>query len=147
MEKRGLSAYDNKRYLLDDGEHTLAFGHRDIPAGEVGDFDADDVPIFDDEHIEARLAADREMPAPARSPSPEPLPDDPVEFILFAARAGANVAPAPDWVGAEDYRMLYLSTFNALEQHRDDAVLRESIRVCIGLIGNEQEFINHVLDL
>ncbi|KAF0096486.1 MAG: hypothetical protein FD142_3217, partial [bacterium] len=134
------------RYVC--GEHTLAFGHRDIPADEVGDFDADDVAMFDDEHIEARLAADREMPPPARSPSPEPLPADPVEYIMVAARAGRNVAPAPDWIDAENYRYLYLSTFNALEQHRDMAVLREGIRGCIALLGRDDDaFIMSVLDL
>ena len=29
--KRGLCAFDDKRYLLADGIHSLAFGHRDIP--------------------------------------------------------------------------------------------------------------------
>ena len=72
VEKRGLSAYDNKRYLLADGVHTLAFGHRDIPAGAV-EID-ENVPIFDDEHIDARLAVDREMPPPAQTPPPPPLP-------------------------------------------------------------------------
>ena len=26
-----LSAFDDKRYILDDGIHTLAYGHKDIP--------------------------------------------------------------------------------------------------------------------
>ncbi len=29
--KRGLCAFDNKRYILDDGIYTLAYGHKDIP--------------------------------------------------------------------------------------------------------------------
>ena len=33
QKKRGLSAYDDKRYLLEDGIHTLAFGHRCL--GEI----------------------------------------------------------------------------------------------------------------
>ena len=26
-----LSCFDDKRYILDDGIHTLAYGHKDIP--------------------------------------------------------------------------------------------------------------------
>ena len=29
--KTSLSAFDDKRYILDDGIHTLAYGHKDIP--------------------------------------------------------------------------------------------------------------------
>ena len=29
-KKRGLCAFANKRFLLDDGIHTLAYGHKDI---------------------------------------------------------------------------------------------------------------------
>ena len=29
--KISLSVFDNKRYILDDGIHTLAYGHKDIP--------------------------------------------------------------------------------------------------------------------
>ena len=29
--KTSLSAFDDKRYVLDDGIHTLAYGHKDIP--------------------------------------------------------------------------------------------------------------------
>ena len=32
IKKRGLCAYDDKRYLLADGISTLAFGHKAIPA-------------------------------------------------------------------------------------------------------------------
>ncbi len=31
MEKRALCAFDNKRYILEDGGNTLAYGHKDIP--------------------------------------------------------------------------------------------------------------------
>ena len=34
-EKRALCSYDDKRYLLDDNISSLAFGHKDIPAGAV----------------------------------------------------------------------------------------------------------------
>ncbi len=30
-EKRALGAFDDKRYLCEDGIHTLAFGHKDLP--------------------------------------------------------------------------------------------------------------------
>ena len=29
--KWGLSAFDDKKYILDDGIHTLSYGHKDIP--------------------------------------------------------------------------------------------------------------------
>ena len=29
--KTSLSAFDDKRYILDDGIHTLSYGHKDIP--------------------------------------------------------------------------------------------------------------------
>ena len=29
--KTSLSAFDDKRYILDDGIHTLVYGHKDIP--------------------------------------------------------------------------------------------------------------------
>ena len=29
--KISLSDYDDKRYIFDDGIHTLAYGHKDIP--------------------------------------------------------------------------------------------------------------------
>ena len=33
----GLSAFDDKRFLLEDGIHTLAYGHKDITASVVDD--------------------------------------------------------------------------------------------------------------
>ena len=35
LTKRGLSAYDDKRYVLGDNSHTLAFGHHAIPPLEI----------------------------------------------------------------------------------------------------------------
>ena len=32
MRKVALSPLDTKRYILEDGVHTLAFGHQDIPS-------------------------------------------------------------------------------------------------------------------
>ena len=31
LKKRGLSAFDDKKYILEDGEHTLSYGHFRIP--------------------------------------------------------------------------------------------------------------------
>ena len=28
---KGISAFDDKRYIFDDGIHTLAYGHKDTP--------------------------------------------------------------------------------------------------------------------
>ena len=39
-QKRGLCAFDDKRFLLEDGIHTKAFGHKDIPA-HLEDFQPD----------------------------------------------------------------------------------------------------------
>ena len=148
MEKRGLSAYDNKRYLLDDGVHTLAFGHRDIPAGAV-EFD-ENVPTFDDEHIEARLAVDREMPPPARSPTPPPpvpLPEDPVDYVLHVARSADRDLPPLPGMAANDFELLYLQTWEALRQGREEADVRERILHCIGIVGDEHAFIDALLDI
>ena len=31
IDKTSLSAFDDKRYILSDGIHTLAYGHKDLP--------------------------------------------------------------------------------------------------------------------
>ena len=31
LKKRGLSAFDDKKYILEDGEHTLSYGHFRVP--------------------------------------------------------------------------------------------------------------------
>ena len=31
VDKRSLTDFDNKRYIKDDGIHTLSYGHKDIP--------------------------------------------------------------------------------------------------------------------
>ena len=33
-KKKSLSAFDDKRYILDDGINTLPYGHKDIPRNE-----------------------------------------------------------------------------------------------------------------
>ena len=40
-EKRGLSAYDDKRYIKEDGIHAIAYGHRDITERVIDEDDAD----------------------------------------------------------------------------------------------------------
>ena len=34
VTKRTLSPFDSKRWIKDDGVHTLAYGHKDIPANQ-----------------------------------------------------------------------------------------------------------------
>ena len=41
IKKRGLCAYDDKRFLLEDGVHSLAFGHRQITARHEDELPAD----------------------------------------------------------------------------------------------------------
>ena len=148
MEKRGLSAYDNKRYLLDDGVHTLAFGHRDIPVGAV-EFD-ENVPTFDDEHIEARLAVDREMPPPARSPTPPPpvpLPEDPVDYVMFAAQHREPPLPAILGLAQGDFELLFMLVWDALHNGREEARVREGVQRCLALIGDDDAFTQAMLDI
>ena len=147
VEKRGLSAYDNKRYLLDDGEHTLAFGHRDIPAGDVVEFDADGVPTFDDEHIEARIAVDRDMPAAARSPPPPPLPDDPIDYVIYAARHKEPPLPTLPGIEQNDFELLFLLVWDALENGLAEAHVRESVQRCIALVGDNEAFTQAMLEI
>jgi len=47
QEKRGLSAYDDKRFICPDGIHTIAYGHRDI-TDRVIDEDDGDPDLFED---------------------------------------------------------------------------------------------------
>ncbi len=37
VDKRALCAFDDKRFLLADGIHSLAYGHKDITAGSPVD--------------------------------------------------------------------------------------------------------------
>ena len=41
VNKRGLSAYDDKRYILDDGITTVAYGHYKIASEVIDEDDAD----------------------------------------------------------------------------------------------------------
>ena len=142
VEKRGLSAYDNKRYLLEDGVHTLAFGHRDIPAGDV---EVGEAPLFPDEHIEARLDIDRAMPPPVRLPL-EPLPLDPIDYVLFAARhMERGVPPLPDFTEL-DFGLMCEMVWDALH-HGREATVRERVRDCIAHIADENAFNVAVLSI
>ena len=74
-KKRGLCAYDDKRFLLEDGVHSLAFGHRDITAR-----------VQNEERPEGRNLV---VTAPPQSPNNEDIVarlegGDPVEFARDA---------------------------------------------------------------
>ena len=54
--KRGLCAFDDKRYLLEDGIHTLAHGHHRIREKQTKD------PTFDDSELSCALSAQYSTP-------------------------------------------------------------------------------------
>ena len=145
VEKRGLSAYDNKRFLLDDGVHTLAFGHHAIPEGLV-EFDPN-VPTFDDEHLEVRIPIDRAPPSPVHTPVPPPLPDDPLEYTIFTARTTEVAPPPPEGIAREDFDLLHTRTWEALRHGRDEAEIRELLRNALDLIDDRNLFVPAALDI
>ena len=57
-KKRALCAFDDKRYLLEDGITSLAFGHRDIPAQlvDVEDGGLGETILTHDEAVERRIS-------------------------------------------------------------------------------------------
>ena len=66
-KKRGLCAYDDKRFLLEDGVQSLAFGHRDITARVHNDLRPEGTmlivtgtpqPIIEDDLVERIAGAD-----------------------------------------------------------------------------------------
>jgi hypothetical protein len=54
VEKRGLCAFDDKRFVLADGIHTLSYGHKDITRNVVDDEVRDPAPDVIFSHREAR---------------------------------------------------------------------------------------------
>ena len=85
-KKRGLCAFDDKRFLLEDGVTSLAFGHRDItarvhndprPDGTDAVVLADPAPVEDDEELLERLdgedPVEQSLAHPLMSPPPESL--------------------------------------------------------------------------
>lgn len=63
-----MCAFDDKRYLLEDGIHSLAYGHHDIPT-QVEDV-VDEAE--DGEVLRPGEARDRGMRVPIRQPPPDP---------------------------------------------------------------------------
>ena len=143
VEKRGLSAYDNKRYLLEDGVHTLAFGHRDIPAGEV---EVGEAPVYPEEHIEARLDIDRAMPPPARPPA-TPLPQDPIDYVMFAALHQDRHLPTLPGLSDADFEMIYTTAMQALRDGRPEVIVRQGITHCLDNKGDADAFTQSVLSI
>ena len=145
VEKRGLSAYDNKRYLLGDGEHTLAFGHHAIPEGAV-DLD-ENVPMFDDERIETRIPLDRAPPPPVRTPEPPRMPDDPLDYTMLAARTMEIAPPPPEGIERADYELLHMQAWDALRRGRDEAEIRELVQNALDLVADNAAFVVATLDV
>ena len=68
VEKRALCAFDDKRFLLEDGAHTLAYGHRDITtrvAVVAGVPDAGDLVLAAPSPVGAPHNAALVLPAPS----------------------------------------------------------------------------------
>ena len=147
VEKRGLSAYDNKRYLLADGVHTLAFGHCAIPLGEV---DVVEAPIFDDEHIMPQLEVDRKNPPPARSITPPsdlplPLPDDPSDYVFFAVMHPDLALPTLPGISVDDFELIKSGVTKAVHNGRDEKIVGERVRNCFDCISDADSFLQRVL--
>ena len=145
VEKRGLSAYDNKRYLLADGVHTLAFGHRDIPKGEI---EVGKAPLFDDEHIMARLAVDRKLTSPpahaTRPTSDLSLPDDSSDYVVFASLHPELAVPTLPGLRAEDFELMKMGVTKALHNGRDEGIVGERVRNCFNCIADADSFLQRV---
>ena len=79
MKKRALCAFDDKRYLLEDGMNSLAFRHKDIPARvtDIEDDAQDGVVMTREDAVRdygRRLAvSDRGRDEKLQNPCPPPL--------------------------------------------------------------------------
>ena len=69
-QKRGLCAFDDKRFLLEDGIQTLTFGHRTIPTRVVEDNVEDSRIILSDAEAMARGLGGRPAAAVCKSIRP-----------------------------------------------------------------------------
>ena len=141
--------------MLGDNVKTLAYGHRDIPADAVIIEEDADVP--DDVVVEAHIALDRPLPAPADAP-PAPVvqvvppvgpqkpacwlgrepPDDMIDRILFAVELVTVKDDLPDSTGE-----LSDNDFADVWMHaRERAARCENLRafvdnLCVALISND----------
>ena len=90
IRKRGLCAFDDKRYLLADGISTLAFGHRAIPAAVR---EVQETRGFDKLVISAAEARTRQIPLAKKDQLP--AGQEPGDCVNEARRiAIASIAPA-----------------------------------------------------
>ena len=159
VQKRGLSAYDDKRFVLGDNVTKLAYGHRNIPADAIvveEDADVPDVVVVD-----ANIALDVPLQAPADAPAEvadvpvvpadpacwngrEP-PHDMIGRVLFAVENVANRADlpiAPNELSDSDFIIVW-------EHARERAARCENLRayvddMCAALIADDMD---HVIDL
>ena len=90
IRKRGLCAYDDKRYLLADGITTLAFGHTAIPAAVR---EVQETRGFDKQVLSSAEARTRQIPLAKKRQLP--AGQEPGECVNEARRVAiASIAPA-----------------------------------------------------
>jgi len=159
VQKRGLSAYDDKRFVLGDNVTTLAYGHHNIPADAIVVEEDADVPDF--VVVDANIALDVALPAPADAPEQDedvPIvpanpacwngrepPHDMVDRVMFAVELVANRADlplAPNELSDNDFIIVW-------ENARERAARCENLRayvddMCAALIADDMD---HVIDL
>ena len=146
VDKRGLSAFDNKRWLCDDNVHTLAFGHHIIPPNVVEMDEVEELPqLYDDEVIAPNVPLDREMPEPVEYVAP-----DAVDVVLEASRfSGAQQPPPPPELAGAEYTQLLMYVDDARRNGVAEDVLRPRIRACIDaqLNNDDAAWVLALLDL
>ena len=154
VQKRGLSSYDDKRYVLADNGTTLAYGHHAIPADAV--VLEEDANVPDEEIVDSNIALDLPMPAPADAPPETSEPDEPaappkpacwlgreppldmIDRVLFAAELvtdKADLPESPNELSDGDFEIVWM-------QARERAARCEDLRafvvkLCAVLIEND----------
>ena len=102
IKKRGLCAYDDKRYLLADGISTLAFGHKAIPATVRA---VQETRGTEQIVLTSAEAYGRQMPLFKRRIA---LGQDPAVFLNEARRAAeATLRPPPTPVANRPLNVIY----------------------------------------
>ena len=151
---------DNKRWLCDDGVHTLAFGHHSIPAGAVVVEDRDGqvgLARYADERISARIPINRAPPSPAASPLPPPdpfanVPAAVVECIIYCAMKfteGQALPPAPFGLPADEFSVLVNQARASLVSGTDEQKVSARVLACIDAIhsGDDDAYVDALLSL
>lgn len=167
MDKRALCAFDDKRFILEDGVHTLAYGHHQITAlteeEELeGEGAAPNEIVLS--HAEATRyrhrnqdAQEEETPFPAgeepqaatacaqvlerftsRRAPPTSIPDPIADRIIFFARY--NRAPLAPVEGLSEHlvRALKALAHYELGRNTSEAQIRGTIRGIIASLQNEE---------